>query len=206
VFWQLEKAVPRSALRLVVGLATGLMFGLAAGNAFGIAAGLHGVPSDIAEAVGPRMVLVRDRQALLFFIAVVGVAAGIAFGLMMGARVRLVAGTAVGIAAGPVIGLMFGPDPTRWMSYTFARGWLAFRGQLPWPLMAFLADAHQRGILRQARPTSFATSSCSAGWLPGHDRVITLSRGRLFRRYRSGWSGGRCGGVAGGQGSWLSSE
>jgi hypothetical protein len=35
----------------------------------------------------------------------------------------------------------------------FARGWLAFRRQLPLPLMAFLADAHQRGVLRQAGAT-----------------------------------------------------
>ena len=28
-------------------------------------------------------------------------------------------------------------------------GWLAFRHRLPWSLMGFLADAHQRGVLRQ---------------------------------------------------------
>ena len=83
--------------------------------------------------VNPGRAHAVDVQVLLFFIAVVGVAAGLVFGL----------------AAGPVVGL----DPTRWMSYTFARGWLAFRGQLPWPLMAFLADAHQRGVLRQAGAT-----------------------------------------------------
>jgi hypothetical protein len=48
---------------------------------------------------------------------------------------------------------MVGVDKTRWTSYVLARGWLAFRRQLPLPLMAFLADAHQRGVLRQAGAT-----------------------------------------------------
>jgi hypothetical protein len=37
-----------------------------------------------------------------------------------------------------------------WPSYEIARVWLMLRRRLPWPLMDFLADAHQRGLLRQA--------------------------------------------------------
>jgi hypothetical protein len=36
------------------------------------------------------------------------------------------------------------------MAYLLARSWLATRHRLPWPLMNFLADAHRRGVFRQA--------------------------------------------------------
>jgi hypothetical protein len=62
---------------------------------------------------------------------------------------KAVSRTALGLAGGLALGM----EQTRWTSYVLARGWLAFRRQLPWPLMAFLADAHQRGVLRQAGAT-----------------------------------------------------
>lgn len=36
-----------------------------------------------------------------------------------------------------------------WLWFAIARAWLAVRGRLPWALMSFLADAHQRGVLRR---------------------------------------------------------
>jgi hypothetical protein len=46
-------------------------------------------------------------------------------------------------------GLGFGR--TAWGWFAAARCWLALRGRLPWRLMGFLADAHERrGVLRQA--------------------------------------------------------
>jgi hypothetical protein len=35
-------------------------------------------------------------------------------------------------------------------AYGISRIWLALHNQLPWRLMSFLADAHRRGVLRQA--------------------------------------------------------
>ncbi|WP_406448671.1 hypothetical protein OH768_00010 [Streptomyces sp. NBC_01622] len=40
-----------------------------------------------------------------------------------------------------------------WPRFVVARWWLALRGQLPWRLLAFLADARQREILRQSGGT-----------------------------------------------------
>ena len=40
-----------------------------------------------------------------------------------------------------------------WPRFVVARCWLALRGRLPWRLMAFLADARQREILRQSGGT-----------------------------------------------------
>ncbi|MBO0731920.1 MAG: hypothetical protein J2P57_21860, partial [Acidimicrobiaceae bacterium] len=36
----------------------------------------------------------------------------------------------------------------RWL--VLARVWLPLTGKTPWPLLAFLDDAHHRGVLRQA--------------------------------------------------------
>jgi hypothetical protein len=39
---------------------------------------------------------------------------------------------------------------TVWGPWLVARTWLSLTGRLPWSIMAFLADAHRRGVLRQA--------------------------------------------------------
>jgi hypothetical protein len=60
-------------------------------------------------------------------------------------------------AGGVANGILFGIGASilsffqaAWPQYEIARTWLALRRRLPWRLMAFLADAHRRGILRQA--------------------------------------------------------
>jgi predicted lipid-binding transport protein (Tim44 family) len=59
-------------------------------------------------------------------------------------------GLALGLAVGLLGGLAGGLGFAAWGQFTIVRAWLAVRGQLPWRLMAFLNDAHQRGVLRQA--------------------------------------------------------
>ncbi len=134
---------------LTFGLGAGLASGLGVGLAVGLVAGLAGVPRDIAGAIDPRMVLARARLVMLVLTLGAGIGVGLAFGLMFGLGVRLTSGLTFGF----VVGLAAGLSKTRWTSYVLARGWLAFRHQLPWSLMAFLADAHQRGVLRQAGAT-----------------------------------------------------
>jgi hypothetical protein len=51
---------------------------------------------------------------------------------------------------GLIVGFVIGLSQTAWGWFAVARCWLALRGRLPWRLMGFLADAHQRGVLRQA--------------------------------------------------------
>ena len=81
---------------------------------------------------------------------VAGLAAGLGFGLGATLAGGLRFGLAVGLAAGFVAGLFVSWTRTAWPSYILTTGWLAFRHRLPWPLMNFLADAHERGVLRQA--------------------------------------------------------
>ncbi len=142
---------------LAVSLLFGLMFGLAGlgagfvvGLAGGFGFGLAGVPGDLARVTSPGTVLVRDRQvALLFMLGaelVFGLGAGLGLGLMFG----LGAGIGAGLGFGLLAGLVVSMSQTAWPSYMLTRGWLAFHQHLPWSLMSFLSDAHQRGVLRQA--------------------------------------------------------
>src|SRR5262249_61264181 len=80
---------------------------------------------------------------------VAGLACGLAVGLVFGLAVGLAAGLVAGLVPGLVVGLAVSENQTAWSGYIAARSWLALHHRLPWPLMAFLDDAHQRGVLRQ---------------------------------------------------------
>ena len=69
-------------------------------------------------------------------------------------------GPAFGLTPGLAFGLfvlafmlmtgLAGSTERAWPSYMITRAWLALHHGLPWPLMSFLAEAHHRGVLRQA--------------------------------------------------------
>ncbi len=135
---------------LWIGLVDGFRFGLAAGLAAGLGielmAGIEGVPPDLGEAVNPRAVLRRDREIMLVLTPLVGLPLGLVAGLLFG----LTGGLWLGLGLASLLGLAVAASETRWMSYQLTRTWLATRHRLPWPLMGFFADAHRRGVLRQA--------------------------------------------------------
>jgi NACHT domain len=129
---------------IVVGGQFGPAVGLAVGFAGAFGGGLTGVPSHLAEVTSPRAMLARDRQIMLLIILAGGLVGGLVFGLAFG----LAAGIA-GLVFGLVVGLARSMSQTAWPSYTLTRVWLAFHNDLPWRLMSFLSDAHERGVLRQ---------------------------------------------------------
>ena len=132
------------AVALTTGPLAGLIAGLVAASAGGFAAGLEGVPADpaLAEAAaGPAGLLARDRGTC-GLVAVIG---GTAFGLGAGLGVR----PQVGLAAGLTVGLIAASIQASWLPFTVTRWWFAATRRLPLRLMSFLADAHERGILRQ---------------------------------------------------------
>ena len=138
---------------LRAGLLSGLAFGSVTVYAFGLQAGLMGVPRDLTGVTNPRAVLARDRRVALLFMLGPGLGAGLAFGLWGGFASGLALGLIRGLGAGLGFGLGAGvviTSRTAWPSYVLTRGWLAFHHHLPWSLMSFLADAHRRGVLRQA--------------------------------------------------------
>jgi hypothetical protein len=133
-----------------LGLGAGLVVGLAIGLASAIQGRVRSVPSNLAAAVSPRTLLARDRQtALLFGLAVVALV-GLAGWATTATRTET--GLAVGLPVVLLCGLYLAITRTVWPSYMLARAWLALHRQLPWSLMNFLDDAHQRGVLRQVGP------------------------------------------------------
>ncbi|MFD8499973.1 helix-turn-helix domain-containing protein [Amycolatopsis sp. NPDC059657] len=131
---------------LAGGIATGLGIGLAGGLVFAIMAGLE-APADIRSAVSPGELLAANRTTvlvqLLLCLPAFGVGIGLSFGFADGVVFGVVVGS--GLGAGYVLSL------TAWGQWlVLSRLWLPLTGRLPWTVLAFLDDAYQRGVLRQA--------------------------------------------------------
>ncbi|WP_165521849.1 NACHT domain-containing protein [Micromonospora zingiberis] len=147
---------------LVVGLVGGLVVGLSDGRvAAALAVGLIALlvlevstsfRSGDAEvtASDPLALLRNDRRRALANALAFGLMCGLAFGLTFGIALGLTLGLALGVTLGLTVGLAVGLLTTSWGALQYARLWWCIRNDLPWPLMAFLADAHRRGVLRQA--------------------------------------------------------
>lgn len=133
-------------------LTFGLAFGLSIGVITGVAAGVHrwlATPVDIARAAGPLAGLRSDRAtAVTRGIVVMG------FGTTLGIfllRSMPMSETSVGLPM--VVWLpvgMLAIALSAWGWLLVVRLWLCGTGRLPWRLMAFLDEAHRRGVLRQA--------------------------------------------------------
>jgi hypothetical protein len=137
---------------LADGLSAGLTLGLV-GLVAGLASGLTAVPSDLTEVASPAAVLGRDRRAAVILFLALGLTSVLAVGLAVWYAGVLTSTLTTWLTAalglGLAVGLGVSGYKTAWPGYLAARSWLALHHQLPWPLMAFLADAHQRGVLRQ---------------------------------------------------------
>jgi hypothetical protein len=148
VFGLVAALVVGLASWLVVALPVAVTIGL--GFGFALAALLFvwvelQVPVDDALTVTPQSVLRDDRTVAI----VTGLMVWPGFGLV-GLAFGPILGLAGGLAFGLTMGLLGGIGNTAWSQFTLLRAWLVVRGRLPWRLMAFLDDAHHRGVLRQA--------------------------------------------------------
>lgn len=140
-----------------------LIAGLYLGGAVGLAAArVRGQRPRSADpsTITPRSLLRNDRRSTIVTISLVTAASGLvvavaaypfhaagettSYAPVMGAI-----GFLVGSGNGVVISLLANPRSS-WLSYLAARYYLAVRGHLPWRLMRFLDDAHERGVLRRA--------------------------------------------------------
>ncbi|MGH3709712.1 MAG: NACHT domain-containing protein [Pseudonocardiaceae bacterium] len=129
-------------LMTAIGLIAGLVQSLA----------MRGISAETTFAASPKSVL-RGNKAASWLLAL---GTWIGFGFLLFVSFAVVAG----VGDIPAWLLLFsGAMITacglgwiifeHWFSFLVARGWLALRGKLPWRLMTFLQDAHQRGVLRQ---------------------------------------------------------
>ena len=122
-------------------LALGTGLGLAIGLVAAIGAGLEAV-SERAKAARPSVLLTTNRINVLTQLAVVSAVIGVGYGAVLG--------PAPGVAAGLMVALGLG-TMTAWGRWVvLARLWLPLHGRVPWAVLAFLEDAYQRGVLRQA--------------------------------------------------------
>ncbi|MFC9683921.1 NACHT domain-containing protein [Streptomyces sp. NPDC056948] len=132
--------------------------GVAIGAALGVslaALALVRVPVAVSEATTPRPSVLADRQISLVSGAASALAVAVAFTTfsLVSADLPTMASVVyhVLLGLGPV-GFTLALAAYSWPHYSLARLLLAARGRIPWRLQAFLAEAHQLGILRQVGP------------------------------------------------------
>ncbi|MFJ1845344.1 NACHT domain-containing protein [Streptomyces sp. NPDC088146] len=148
------------------GLRGALLFpaelGFGAGFALAIMSWLE-TPIDTTSAISASDLLRTNRKNafvyMLVWLLVLGIPAGIAIGrtpghvgeFATGPVLGLLAGLAFGIEGAFGGGLGYGLSFTAWGQWVaLSRIWLPLTGRLPWAVVAFLDDAHERGVLRRA--------------------------------------------------------
>ena len=106
-------------------------------------------PQDLTRVSNTREALSRDRALTLIVIVAVLAVFWPVFMLRGKGGINMVGlliGCPIGVVAGLAASVMIG---TAWPGYLSARSRLALLGRLPWQFLAFLEDAHRRGVLRQ---------------------------------------------------------
>ncbi|WP_405182549.1 hypothetical protein OG225_16795 [Nocardia sp. NBC_01377] len=100
---------------------------------------------EVDEVVTPSKMVVMSRTHFIYYTVMSGGMIGFPVGFLIGPWGGIIFGIATGLANG-IGNSAWG----RWGVLT--RGWLWATGKLPRRLLAFLDDAHQRGVLRQSGP------------------------------------------------------
>jgi len=139
------------AVSLASNLFLGVVLGLIVFGLAGIVAGIlrWSAPAERALAVSPRAVLAADRRATMFLGTAISVlTAAFVFATYSSKYSDAQAATAA-VLAGLVLGFGFMLG-TAWAWYHLTKAILVLKRRLPWRFMAFLDEAHQRGVLRVA--------------------------------------------------------
>lgn len=128
--------------------------GLGAGLVFGLSA-LFESRIDVRSAVSPAGMLRSNRANVIFhllmWVFVFGPEIGLIVGVTVGPVRAVETGAVFGLEGAFGAGFGYVVSLTAWGQWVaLARIWLPLTGRLPWRLVAFLDDACQRGVLRQA--------------------------------------------------------
>jgi hypothetical protein len=133
-------------MRIVVGVGLGLGVGI---SLLLIGNELLTSSIDIDRETSPRSGLDADRITFVirapFSVLAGGLGAGLAVDSVLGATAGPITGGLVGLFTATIMTCQ-----SAWPRYKLVHLWLVLRGRLPLRLFAFLADAHRRGIFRQA--------------------------------------------------------
>ncbi len=125
--------------------------------------GLRAVPVDLGTSVDGRALLANDRRTFLTCVPVAAVVGAMIIGFqgwcaVLTGSTRVWGAEAgggslwafvVGLVPAVLTGLAIGIRQAAWGHYAVARCYLTLRRGLPYDLMAFLTDAHDRGVLRR---------------------------------------------------------
>ncbi|WP_432832841.1 hypothetical protein [Dactylosporangium sp. CA-092794] len=169
IVWAIPVGFNRWALWNIpnVALATGVPVALAAWFATWLSQRIK-APVGLGRSIGPHAMLRLDRAAAWTEAALYGSAAAIlgsilypaislgllTLGPMNAADLRvadLIEVATVSAIDSAIIVLLTLPFLlTAWGRFLLVRGYLAWSRRLPWRLMRFLAEAHRKGVLRQA--------------------------------------------------------
>ncbi|MFC4065899.1 NACHT domain-containing protein [Actinoplanes subglobosus] len=167
---------------LIAGLIFGTL-GLLSGVFFTLIIGMKLAPADLSATPTPGASVREDRGAFVVNTLLFGTALGLILGVVLGLIMGVVAQVPrleyagrpdlihvretppavdpvvascwayVGLVTGLGIGLTISLARSAWGVYLLTRYYLAITGRLPWRLLPFLSEAHQRrGVLRQAGP------------------------------------------------------
>ncbi|GIH09785.1 hypothetical protein Rhe02_78520 [Rhizocola hellebori] len=140
-------------------MAGSLWFGLLAGLLAGLLVGVARAAFDDFGAVGlatPAASLRLDRLAYAvgIFLAAVGVVGWVTLSVLVLPESELTFSSSERVIPDWMVLVLLALTVVSvrscWFQFSFARVRWRLSGYLPWNLMAFLHDAHQRGILRQA--------------------------------------------------------
>lgn len=186
-----------TASGLEIGPTAGLIGGFTGVIPFALLSGLRSVHPDLDKAVGPATVLARDQRTFWTLTLLGGVTGVLMYALLYMLLIPLggkVIGEDIALAFAFTfpIGLVLGLIRSVWMEFLVAHIKLAVTGRVPWRLMSFLADAHERrGVLRQAgvvyqfRHINLQRHLAEGRRRPGGPAGTTRDR----QRVRHGWSG-----------------
>ena len=141
------------AIVALIGLATAIISTARLIRAPGVVIRADPAPVAARTAASPQAALQRDHRTALVLGGVLVIILGLTFLLIfefIAPAGHLREKLAIGIASVVFLSVVGWSAASRWSLYLLAKVWLASRRRLPLSLMKFLADAHQRGILRQA--------------------------------------------------------
>ena len=126
-------------------------------------------PSDVDGVSVPATTLGRDRWSTVLHASLTGAVGGVTALLLLKAYLSQIEvaqwqasavsiglpasildiGKTMAVTSGALAGFALGLLNRAWGRWVMARIELAISGRLPWLLMAFLEDAHRRGVLRR---------------------------------------------------------
>ncbi|GLY55016.1 hypothetical protein [Lentzea sp. NBRC 102530] len=116
---------------------------------FGLSTGFLMNRISATAPINPRSSLAADRTATIFVGTTVFLTTIVVFSAVYRSRDEFTGASLVYVIGMAAAVMCVWPMAGAWIDFTVARIWFALCRKLPWHLMDFLEEAHERGVLRQ---------------------------------------------------------